>query len=58
MAPCPGAGIERRCTRIEEAQVVRGEDPLPLIAVREDVDAVLASDWLAHEVPLALLEAA
>lgn len=56
LAPGRRAGVEQRRAGVEEAEIVGSEDALALVAVLEDVDAMLARDRRAHEVAGALLE--
>ena len=45
--------VEQRRAGLEQAQVVRGEDPLTLVAVLKHVDAMLPRYRFAHKVALA-----
>src|SRR5262245_56551851 len=55
LSPSRCAGVEQWGSGFEKTEIVRGENPLPLIPVFQDVDAVLAGHRRSHEVarPLA-----
>src|SRR3954469_8188004 len=56
LPPHRRARVEERSARLEQAEIVRGEDALALVSVLQHVDAVLAGHGFAHEIARPLVE--